>query len=116
MINITFPERIIVTFQNPPTPAMLQKLDEILTLLKAAKAEGIVMAATLQQIMDDVKEETTSVDSLSTLIQGLKDQIAAANGDQAKIDEIFAQLEANKAKLVSVLAANTPAAAVTPAP
>jgi len=65
--------------------------------------------AKLDDILADVEAETTAVDSVSQLIKGLRDQIAAAAGDQAKIDAIFAKLEANKAALAEALAANVAA-------
>lgn len=75
------------------------------------------MATTLDQILQDVTDESTVIDSISTLIDGLRQQLAdALSGTtlppavQAKIDAVFAQAETNKTKLANALVVNTPAA------
>ncbi len=72
--------------------------------------------ASLEDIARDVTEESTLIDGVSTLITGLKTQLATAlegaglsPDTQKQIDAIFAAAEANKAKLATALAANTPA-------
>lgn len=72
--------------------------------------------ATLDQVLADVTDESTKLDSLSTFIAGLKQQIADALAGvtlpaavQAKVDAVFAGVEANKAKVVSAMDANVPA-------
>ena len=70
---------------------------------------------TLNDIQRDMAEESTLIDGLSTLITGLRQQVADAlarndAATQAKVDAIFAQAEANKAKLTAALTANTPVA------
>jgi hypothetical protein len=77
--------------------------------------------ATLDQVLQDVSDQTTQITSLQALILGLKQQIADAlsgvslpSGAQVKIDQIFQNLEANKAGLANALNAGTPAAAVNP--
>ncbi len=72
--------------------------------------------ATLDDVLKDVTDESTQLDSLSTLISGLQQQIKdALSGTklapdvQAKIDAVFARAESNKAKIAAALAANTPA-------
>ena len=69
----------------------------------------------LDDILADVTGESTKIDSLSTLLQGLKDQLAAAlaaNGvSQAIIDKslaIFTTAEANKVKIDAAIASGTP--------
>lgn len=75
--------------------------------------------ATLDEVLADVTDESTKIDSLSTLVAGIKAQLdAALSGQidpttQAKVDAIFAGVEANKAKVQAALDANTPA---TPTP
>jgi hypothetical protein len=75
--------------------------------------------ASIDDLISEVNSETTLIDSVGTLISGLKQQIADALASagtkipadvQAKIDQAFAQLEANKAKLAAAVQANTPAA------
>jgi uncharacterized coiled-coil protein SlyX len=71
--------------------------------------------ATLDQILADVTQETTDIASISTLIKGLKQQLADAlagttlsPATQAKVDAIFAGAETNKAAIADALSANTP--------
>lgn len=64
----------------------------------------------LDDVLADVNAETTLITGVSSLLTGLKAAVDAAKGDQAKIDQIFAVAEANKAALAGALAANTPAA------
>ena len=75
------------------------------------------LMAKLDDIVADVTAETTLIEGVSTLVTGLKQQLAdALTGEnlspeaQAKVDQIFATAEANKAKLAAALADNTPAA------
>lgn len=79
--------------------------------------------ATLDDVLADVTSESTAIDSVTALITGLKQQVADAlsgvtlpSATQAKIDAVFTGLESNKGKLTTALAANTPAAPVTPTP
>ncbi len=69
--------------------------------------------ATLDQIKADVEAQTTLIQGVSTLIQGLRDQVSnlpnLSAEQQAEIDSIFATAEANNAALTSALQANTPA-------
>ena len=103
------------------TCACAPLLGEILSRLKALASQGESFMATLQQILDEVKAESTAVDSLIKLTDGLKQQLtdALAQGqlDQTKIDEIFGEVNAEKQKVVDALAANVPPApAPAPAP
>lgn len=78
------------------------------------------MMDTLDNILADVTEESTKLDSLSAFIAGLKQQIADALAGttlppavQAKVDAVFAGVEANKAKVQTALDANV---TTTPTP
>lgn len=82
---------------------------------KLVKNTETIMAS-IDDIASDVAAETTAIGGVSTLIQGLRDQIAAQGipaDVQAKIDSVFAQVESNKAALAAALTANVPPA---PAP
>lgn len=79
----------------------------------ARKMEKIM--ATLDEILADVTDEGTKIDSLGTLIAGLKQQIADALAGttlppavQAKVDAVFAGVQANKGKVQAALDANVP--------
>ncbi|WP_294124304.1 hypothetical protein [Sphingomonas sp.] len=90
--------------------ACAAKLDEILTLVKGLSAQGVLLMATLQQILTEVQAETTAVDGLIKLLDGVKAQLSAALAagplDQATVDQIFAAVTAEKQKVVDALAAN----------
>ena len=88
--------------------AIIHRLDLIL-------ANQRRIMATLDEILQDVTDESTAIDGVLTLISGLKAQLDAALAGagitpevQSKIDAIFTAAEANKAKLATALAANTP--------
>lgn len=86
---------------------------KIVTALQ--KLEAIM--ATLDEVLVDVKAETTQITSLSVLTAGLKQQLADAlsgvslpPGVQAKVDAIFSGVESNKQAVVDAINSNTPAA------
>jgi hypothetical protein len=89
------------------------QMQRVLQLLEAIYRQERQMAANIDQVLQDVNDETTLIDGIGTFIQGLKDQLAAQGIDQAKLDAAFAGAEANKAKLAAALSANTPAAGTT---
>lgn len=74
------------------------------------------MANTLDDVLKDVTDESTLDDSIIALLTGIKAQLDAVLAGgltpalQAKVDQIFAQAEANKAKVAAAITANTPAA------
>ena len=106
-IGIDAPTR---TWLSGLTVGFGSKLDLIL-----AKQE--MMMASIDDILSDVTGETDMISSLSTLIAGIKQQLAdALSGTtlppavQAKIDQVFAVAEANKQALSDAIVANTPSA------
>ena len=95
------------------------KLDAISAQLAAVLSKEISIMASLDDVAADVSAEPTLIASLSTLMLGFKDQLAAALAGttlppavQAKIDSIFNQAEANKAQIAAAVVAGTPAADV----
>lgn len=74
------------------------------------------MATTLDQLLQEVQDSSTVEDSIISLLTNIKTQLDAAlsaeltPAAQAKVDAIFAALEANQAKLSDAMLANTPAA------
>jgi uncharacterized protein YoxC len=85
--------------------ALDQKIDLILRNQE-------IMMPTLDQVLQDVTDESTQIDGIATLVSGLRQQVkdALANSsispaDQSKIDQIFATAEANKQKIANALAA-----------
>ena len=89
---------------------VLEKLNQILDLVKATNRSEVKNMATMDQILDDVTAEKTLVEGVSTLISSLKAEVAAiipagtlTADQQAKLDNIFAQAEANKSALATAL-------------
>ena len=81
----------------------------------------IKIMASIDQLTQDVADESALEDSLITLLGNVQTQLQdALSGTtipapvQAKIDSVFQTLEANKAKLAAAVASNTPAAPSTP--
>lgn len=81
--------------------------------------------ATLDEVLQAVKDESTQEDSVVVLLQQLREQIAGLVAGnlppdvQAKVDAVFTGLQANKAKLAGAIAntgPNPPAPAPVPAP
>lgn len=70
------------------------------------------MAQTLDQILTDVTDEGTQIDSLVALTAGIKAQLdevlagALTPAQQEKVDAIFAAVENNKGKVVDAINAN----------
>lgn len=86
---------------------------QIIGLLNQLLHQGKTIMASLDEVLQDVTDESTKLDSLSTLIAGLKQQVADALAGttlppavQAKVDAVFAGAEANKAKIDAALNAN----------
>lgn len=72
------------------------------------------MAATIDQVVQDVNDESTLDDSIITLLNGISQQLKDALSGatlppdvQAKVDGVFIQLEANKQKISDAITANT---------
>jgi hypothetical protein len=110
-VNLSIPASIAVSLSISLDQAMLSWLSALTNGIDA-KLEKIM--ASLDDIVADVAAENTAIASVSTLIQGLRDQIANLGinpADQAKIDAIFAGVEANKAALATALDTNVPVAA-----
>lgn len=78
--------------------------------------------ATIDDILSEVTDESTRLDSIQALIDSINAALAAALSGttvppavQAKIDQVFADLTANKAKIDKALN-TTPAGAPLPPP
>lgn len=71
---------------------------------------------TLDDVIREVAESNTVTDSVLAFIGGLKGQIQQAGLDQAKLDAIVADLDAQQTRLAAAIVENTPAAEPPPAP
>ena len=83
---------------------------EVLRIVKQLLVNQEKIMATLDEVLEDVQGKSTVINSLSALISGLQQQIKDALANvtippdaQAKIDQIFAAAETNKAKLAAAL-------------
>jgi len=106
---------------NRTERAILNTLIQVYDKLNSLEGKVNKIMATLDEVLADVTEESTAIDSVSALIAGLqqqlKDALAGATipaNVQTKIDAVFAQAEANKGKLAAALAANVPPAPAVP--
>jgi predicted choloylglycine hydrolase len=105
---------------------VLQRLDQLAAAVSTLQAtmvtQGAFQMATLDELLQDVSDESTQIDSLATLTAGLKQQLQDALSGaslppavQAKVDAVFAAVDANKGKVVDAINANTtPATPPTP--
>lgn len=100
----------------------LNLLHGVIGLITTTNHKLEIIMATLQDIQNDMAEESTIIGGVSTLIAGLKQQLADILSGaqlppavQQKVDEVFAQAEANKAALAANLVEGTPAAGTDPA-
>ena len=64
--------------------------------------------AVLDEVVAEVSEITTVVDSAIALIKSIKEKLDAAGTDPAKLAEIRNQLDAKGNELAAAVAANTP--------
>jgi len=70
--------------------------------------------ALLDDVIADVAEETTIVESVVTLLTSLSDQLKAAGTDPVKLAALKTQIDANKKALADAVIANTPPPVVPP--
>jgi len=90
------------------------KLDWVIKALQLVIKKETALMATLDDVLADVADESTKLDSLQTFVDGLKQMLAEAlagvklsPAQQAKVDSIFDTVEANKAKVLHAMEANT---------
>jgi capsule polysaccharide export protein KpsE/RkpR len=85
-----------------------EQLSLVLNKISSLQTKMETMMATLDEVLADVQAESTQIDSLTTLTAGLKQQLTDALSGvtlppdvQAKVDAVFAGVEANKQKVVN---------------
>ena len=72
--------------------------------------------ADLTKLQDEVAAETDVTQSAIKLLENLSAEIKAAGTDQAALDSLVQQLDAQKQALADAVVANTPVAPAPPAP
>jgi predicted nucleic acid-binding Zn-ribbon protein len=81
-----------------------------LIILGAIMVFGInTMSAALDKIATEIAQNNEVIDSAMTLIESLAEEIRANITDQAALNALADQLDANSEKLADAVAANTPA-------
>lgn len=110
-INLSGSVNLVVT-----EPEVMRRLDRVIVLLTSILLKEKVIMASIQEVIAATEQQKTVLDSLVTFVQGLKDQIANLPGitpeQQAQIDTIFANVQANTQEAADAMVANTPAAPV----
>lgn len=91
---------------------ILARLDHLRDLI--VKNQEKIMA-TLDEVLVEVTDESTRLDSIGTMISGIQQQLADALAGttlppavQAKVDAVFDGLKANSAKIDAALNSNVP--------
>ena len=85
---------------------------ETIREISTIKVEMKKMTAAMQALTDQVKKNTDLESSVSLLVKGLADQIAAAKDDPAQVLVLTDQLKASADVLGAAVVASTPAAPV----
>lgn len=93
-----------------------EKLDQILTELRAIKEGEQVMTQELAVLQEQVAETLDVEESAIALIQGLAEQIAAIKDDPAAIQALADSLHSKSEALAAAVIANTPSASPPPEP
>jgi hypothetical protein len=88
------------------------KLNAVLTAIKEGERRTM---AKIDDVIAAVQEETTIVasvgvllDKLTGMVVDLREELVAAAGDTAKVDELLTAVEANKDVLRAAVLKNTP--------
>lgn len=84
------------------------KLDKILQMLQTLQREVVQMAASVDDVIIAVQNETTVEQSVITLLGQLSAQIKAAGTDPVKLQQVLDQINANTTALSAAVTANTP--------
>jgi uncharacterized protein YoxC len=94
-----------------------RKLDEVLMMLDALTIEtrkqtrqGNKLMADLTRITSEVAENGTVIGSAVTLIEQIAEALRNAGTDQAALDQLAADLDAQASALADAVVRNTPAA------
>ena len=87
-------------------------LHRIETKLNSILTKETEMAKTLDDVLANVAEFDTLLAGLTALISGIKEQLAAALVDlspaqQAKVDQVFAEIDQKQEQIIATMAANT---------
>lgn len=98
---------------------LYRKVDRLLDIVeridrRTSRMEVFEMAA-MDDLLTQLKAETDAEQAVLALVNGLVAQVAAAQGDPAKIQAAIAQMKANTDALVAATLAGTPVTPSNPA-
>jgi ABC-type transporter Mla subunit MlaD len=89
------------------------RIGEVLAAVQRLELKIGEIMATMQEVLDEVTAQTTKLDSVIALIDGLKSQLAdllsgvvVPPAVQAQIDNLFSQAKTNAAKISDALDEN----------
>lgn len=84
-------------------------LGDITDRVNAIFQQGASLMSAMEDLKREVAESKTVMQSALTLIRGFKDQLAAAQADQASLQQLSQDLDAQANELAAAVAENTPA-------
>ena len=76
-------------------------------LIQALNTEGAQLMASIDDIQKAVEAQSSVIDSVETLIEGLVAQVQAAGVDPAKVQAVLDGIAANSDRLAAAVAKNT---------
>jgi len=74
------------------------------------------MSAELDRLTQEVQQNSSAVDSIITLVNGLAEQIRNSVNDPAALNQLADDLDAQQGRISAAVTANTPAPPVEPEP
>src|SRR5450631_3159283 len=90
----------------------LNAVERLVSLLSQISKKETLLMSTLDEDIAAIAAQTTAIGSLTTFITGLEAQIAALPGltpaQQAAIDKIFTDVNANNAAIAAAMVVNVP--------
>lgn len=107
-VTVQLDDQLLAGFQAQ-LDAINSKLDILLQLIRNTNMKENIIMADVTALQAAVEQETEVTTSVVTLLNELAAELAAANGDQAAIDEVVAKMTANADTLAEAVATNTPA-------
>lgn len=107
-VTVQLDDQLLAGFQAQ-LDAINSKLDILLQLTRNTNMKENIIMADVTALQAAVEQETEVTTSVVTLLNELAAELAAANGDQAAIDEVVAKMTANADTLAEAVATNTPA-------
>lgn len=100
-------------------PGIEDKLDLILEKLgiieRSIKTGDTAIMTDLSALQAEVQQNTDATASITSLVEGLAQQLRDAAGDPAAVQALADQLDANTSLLVASVQANTPQGSEVPA-